>query len=185
MPLVACRLTRFGRKQGKRMPQLTAQLLAELLNCHGAALKLYARQWCHAPDDVVQQAFIDLAACRDLPGNCVAWLFVAVRRRAISRGRSDRRRQQHEEAAAAQWFQRSRQQQAAAEIAAEALAELSLGDREIVIAHWWGRLTFEEIAQLVGTSSSSAQRRFEAAMNRLREKLNPDRTNTPCPNQKI
>jgi RNA polymerase sigma factor (sigma-70 family) len=166
------------------MPQLTAQLLAELLDRHGAALKLYARQWCQAPDDVVQQSLIDLAGCQELPSNPAAWLFVAVRRRAISGARSERRRQQHEQEAAAKWFVRSQEQQAAAEIAADALAELPLEDREIVIAHWWGRLTFEEIAQLVGTSSSTAQRRFEAAINRLREKLNPDRMNTPCPNQK-
>jgi RNA polymerase sigma factor (sigma-70 family) len=168
------------------MPQLTGQLLAELLDRHGAALKLYARQWCHTADDVVQQAFIALAACPKLPGNPAAWLFAAVRRRAISQSRSDRRRQRHEEVAAEEWFQRARQQRAAAEIATESLAELPLADREIVIAHLWGHLTFEEIARLVGTSSSSAQRRFEAVISRLREKLNPNSTKvtTPCPNQK-
>jgi RNA polymerase sigma factor (sigma-70 family) len=173
-----------GRKQGKRMPQLTGQLLAELLDRHGAALKLYARQWCRMPDDVVQQAFIELADCTKLPANPVAWLFAVVRRRAISQARSDRRRQRHEEAAAEVWFQRSRQQRVAADTATEALAELPLTDREIVIAHLWGRLTFEEIARLVDTSPSGAQRRFATAIIRLREKLNPDRINTPCPNQK-
>jgi DNA-directed RNA polymerase specialized sigma24 family protein len=69
------------------MPQLTGQLLAELLDRHGAALKLYARQWCRVPDDVVQQAFIDLATCADVPVNPVAWLFASVRRRAISQAR--------------------------------------------------------------------------------------------------
>jgi RNA polymerase sigma-70 factor (ECF subfamily) len=166
------------------MPQLTGQLLAELLDRHGAALKLYARQWSGAPDDVVQQAFIELAECTELPASPVAWLFAVVRRRAISQARTDRRRQVHERAAAEQWFQRSRQQRAAAEIATEALAELPLADREIVIAHWWGHLTFEEIARLMGISSSTAQRRFEAAITRLQEKLNPERIDTPCPNQK-
>ncbi len=176
------------------MPQLTGQLLAELLDRHGAALKLYARQWCRMPDDVVQQAFIDLAACADVPANPAAWLFAAVRRRAISQARSDRRRQRHEEAAAEVWFQRSRQQRAAADVATEALAELPLADREIVIAHLWGRLTFEEIARLVGTSSSSAQRHYDSAINRLRQKftlinqtprhLDTQTPTTPCPNQK-
>lgn len=166
------------------MPQLTAQMLAELLERHGAALKLYARQWSRSADDVVQQAFIDLAACSRLPDNASAWLFAAVRRRAISQSRSDHRRQRHEEAAAVEWFKRSKQQQAAAELAVETLAELPLVDREIVIAHLWGRLTFAEIAGLVGTSSSTAQRRFEAAINRLREKLNSERQIIPCPNQR-
>jgi RNA polymerase sigma-70 factor (ECF subfamily) len=180
-----------GEKQGSCMAQLTGQLLAELLDRHGAALKLYARQWHHAPDDVVQQAFIDLAGCKELPANPAAWLFAAVRRRAISQARSERRRQRREEAAAEFWFQRARQQRATADIASEVLAELSLSDREIVIAHLWGRLTFEEIAKLVGTSHSTAQRQFEAAINRLRKRLaqSSDAPKlqtpvTPCPNQK-
>jgi RNA polymerase sigma factor (sigma-70 family) len=163
------------------MPQLTAQLLAELIDRHGAALKLYARQWCSNPDDVVQQALIQLAACRKLPESPAAWLFVVVRRLAISGARSDRRRRLHEEAAAAVWFARSKHRQDAAEAAADALGELPLADREIVIAHLWGRLTFAEIAPLVGVSHSTAQRRYEAAIDRLREKLNSERVNTPCP----
>ena len=157
------------------MPQLTAQLLAGLVDSHSAALKLYARQWCLAPDDVVQQALIDLAGCRELPDQPVAWLFGAVRRRAISRARSDRRRRQHEQAAAEAWFQRRRDQHEAAETAAAALGELPLADREIVIAHLWGRLTFVEIAELVGLSASTAQRRFEAAIERMREKINQEK----------
>ena len=163
------------------MPQLTAQQLAELIDCHGAALKLYARQWCQAPDDVVQQALIDLAACRDVPTNSAAWLFAAVRRRAISRARGERLRQRHEQEAGGCWFQWRRDREVAAEAATEALAELPLVDREIVIAHLWGRLTFAEIAPLVGTSHSTAQRKFEAAINRLQEKLAPERMNSPCP----
>jgi RNA polymerase sigma factor (sigma-70 family) len=146
------------------MPELDSQLLAELVDRHGAALKLYARQWCLNPDDVVQQALIDLAGSGTAPENPAAWLFAAVRRRAISHGRSDRRR-----------FERRRDQHAAADAAAQALAELPLEDREIVIAHVWGRLTFQEIATLVGTSASTAQRRYEAAISRMRERMN-----TPC-----
>src|SRR5262249_11959685 len=158
------------------MPRLDAQLLAELLDRHGAALKLYARQWCRSGDDVVQQALIDLAGCRELPANPVAWLFAAVRRRAISGARSDRRRRHREEDAAAAGVKRLRDQDEAAQLAADALAELPLADREIVIARFWGRLTFEEIATLTGMSASSAQRQFEQIISRLRE-----RSQTPCP----
>jgi RNA polymerase sigma-70 factor (ECF subfamily) len=157
------------------MPELDSQLLAELVDRHGAALKLYARQWCLNADDVVQQALIDLAGCGAMPEKPVAWLFVAVRRRAISRGRSDRRRQRHETAAAQQWFERRRTRHESADAATEALAELLLEDREIVIAHLWGCLTFQEIASLVGASASTAQRRYEAAIGRMRERMN-----SPC-----
>ena len=35
---------------------------AHLLDTHGAALVLYARQWCASPEDVVQEAFVKFAA---------------------------------------------------------------------------------------------------------------------------
>ena len=138
---------------------LDAQLLAELIDRHAAALKLYARNWCDTPDDVVQQALIDLAGCDVLPDNPAAWLFAVVRRRAISAARAARRRSVHETAAAETWFVRRRDRHEAAEAAADALAELPPESREIVIAHLWGRLTFAEIGELTGTSSSTAQRR--------------------------
>jgi RNA polymerase sigma factor (sigma-70 family) len=164
------------------MPEVDAQLLAELIERHGSALKLYARQWCSTPDDVVQQGLIDLAGSRDCPANPAAWLFTAVRNRAISAGRSERRRTQHEAMAARQWFNRRSEHHETAEAAADALAELPIADREIVIAHLWGRLTFAEIADLVATSSSTAQRRYEAAISRMKEKLtNSNRKTIPLP----
>jgi RNA polymerase sigma factor (sigma-70 family) len=163
------------------MPQLNAALVAELLDLHGAALKLYARQWCADPDDVVQQAFIELGGCREAPVSPVAWLFAVVRRRAISQARSQRNRQRHEQLAAAEWFKRFEQLQSDTSLAIDALGELPLADRGIVIAHLWGRLTFAEIAALIETSHSTAQRRYEAAIERLKEKLNRERTNVPCP----
>jgi RNA polymerase sigma factor (sigma-70 family) len=163
------------------MPQLNARLVADLLDRHGPALKLYARQWCADPDDCVQQALIDIAACRELPTSPAAWLFTAVRRRAISQSRSNRSRQHHEQIAATNWFKRVEQHQADTEAAIDALGELPLADREIVIAHLWGRLTFAEIGELTNISHSTAQRRYEAAIERLKERLNRERTNTPCP----
>ena len=157
------------------MPELDSQLLAELVDRHGAALKLYARQWCLNPDDVVQQALIDLAGSGMAPENPVAWLFAAVRRRAISRARGDRRRQRHESVAAQRWFERRRDQHEAADAAAEALAELPLEDREIVIAHVWGRLTFQEIAEIVGDFG-----KHRSATVRSGDKPMRERMNTPC-----
>jgi RNA polymerase sigma factor (sigma-70 family) len=161
------------------MDRLDAKLLAQLLDRHASALKLYAVGWCNEPDDVVQQAFIDLAACRALPDNPVAWLFAAVRRRAISQSRSESRRKSRERTAAVQRQKRSRDVDETAQTAADMLAELPIDDREIVIAHLWGRLTFREIAQLTSTSSSTTQRRYESAIARLQERMNPS-----CPKPK-
>ena len=84
------------------------ELLGRLLNEHAAALALFARQWCSCPEDVVQEAFMRLAAEREAPANPAAWLFTVVRNGAISAGRAESRRRKHEASAAhqtAEWFE--------------------------------------------------------------------------------
>ena len=51
---------------------------------------LMARQRCDAPDDEVQDALCKLVALPAPPDDSVAWLFAAVRRRAIDLGRAAR-----------------------------------------------------------------------------------------------
>src|SRR5947209_9003125 len=82
-------------------------LLGRLVDEHAAALVLYARQWCAAPEDVVQEAFLKLVAQRPPPDEPVPWLFRVVRNGALDAARTQRRRQRHETAAAARapaWF---------------------------------------------------------------------------------
>src|SRR5687767_3223966 len=67
-----------------------------LIDEHGAALVLYARQWTIAPEDVVQEAFLKLFQQHTSPAKMVPWLFRVVRNAAISSGRSERRRVKHE-----------------------------------------------------------------------------------------
>ena len=49
------------------MSKAGPELLGRLLDEHGAALVLYARQWCASPDDVVQEALIQLARQPQVP----------------------------------------------------------------------------------------------------------------------
>ena len=51
------------------------------------------------------------------------------------------------------------------------LARLPLDVREIVVLHLWSGLSFEEIAPLVGVSSSTAHRRYHAALESMRQML--------------
>jgi len=149
--------------------------LGYLLDRYLAALVLYARQWCRAPEDVVQEAFIKLARQTTAPIHPVAWLYRAVRNRAISESRSERRRQNHEgkvAAKAALWFTPPEDHAGLdAQAATEALGALSLDQREVIVAHLWGGLSFEEVAVLTGTSSSTAHRRYAAGLAALRERL--------------
>jgi DNA-directed RNA polymerase specialized sigma24 family protein len=155
--------------------------LGELIDRHSAALVLFARQWCAAPEDVVQEAFIKLVRQSPAPHHPAAWLYKAVRNGAISQGRSERRRQSYEARAAGftpGWFRPPDDPGGLdAEAAAEALAGLPLEQREPIVAHLWGGLTFEQIAELSGGSAATVWRRYTAGLAALR-----DRLRVPCPN---
>jgi RNA polymerase sigma factor (sigma-70 family) len=148
--------------------------LAQLLDQHGAALELFAAQWTVATDDCVQDAFVQLVRQGRRPDNVVAWLFRVVRNRAISLRRSTMRRQKHELAAAGReeaWFQPQGSGGLDRHEVTRALCTLSDEQREIVVARIWGGLSFEQIAEVVGVSRSTAHRRYEEALQSLRSRL--------------
>ena len=157
--------------------------LGYLLDRYLAALVLYARQWCHAPEDVVQEAFIKLARQTEPPLHPVAWLYRAVRNRAISESRAERRRTAHEgnvASRAALWFTPAEDPAGLdAQAATTALTGLPLDQREIIVAHLWGGLTFEQIADLTGGSAATCWRRYSAGLAALRQKMG-----APCPTGK-
>lgn len=153
--------------------------IGQLVEEHAAALTLYARQWCSVPEDVVQEAFLKLVSQSSPPHKPVAWLYRVVRNAAISAARSSKRRLRHEAAAAAQspaWFVNSESALLDVRVASEALQTLPLEQREVIVAHLWGGLTFEEIAEVIGSSASTANRWYLAGLAALRERLG-----IPCP----
>jgi RNA polymerase sigma factor (sigma-70 family) len=147
--------------------------LARLVDAHAPALVLFARQWCSAPEDVVQEAFCKLAACRTDPANAVAWLYAVVRNAARMAARADRRRKAHEAAAGRGpvWFLPAEGARLDAEAVTAALQQLPVELRETVVAHLWGGLTFEQVGVLTGVSSSTAHRRYHDALASLRNRL--------------
>jgi RNA polymerase sigma factor (sigma-70 family) len=156
--------------------------LGRLLDAHAAGLALYARQWCAAPEDAVQEAFLKLAARGDAPPDAVGWLYAVTRNLARTAGRSERRRRHHETVAAARsptWFAPVEGAAMDAEIAAAALTGLPPEEREAVVARVWGGLSFEQIGELLGSSAATAHRRFAAGLTLLRERLN-----VPCPSSR-
>jgi RNA polymerase sigma-70 factor (ECF subfamily) len=155
------------------------ELLGRLVDEHAAALVLYARQWCSAAEDVVQEAFLKLVAQRPPPANAVPWLYRVVRNAAVSAARAERRRRRHETAAAERapaWFAAAEATALDVAAATGALRALPLEQREVIVAHLWGGLTFEQIAELAGCSSSTAHRWYAAGLSALRERLR-----VPCP----
>ncbi|MBC8352633.1 MAG: sigma-70 family RNA polymerase sigma factor [Planctomycetes bacterium] len=153
---------------------VTPELLSRLLDEYGAALELFASQWTETPDDCVQEAFLQLVRQSKPPEQIVPWLFRVVRNRAISLRRSSQRRQRHESAAAMErpsWFQTETNSLIDDAKLTEALRSLSDEHREVIVAKIWGGLPYEQIAEVVGVSRSSAHRRYEAGLRILRERL--------------
>ncbi|HTU20579.1 MAG TPA: sigma-70 family RNA polymerase sigma factor [Gemmataceae bacterium] len=150
-----------------------------LLDRHGPALVLYARQWCDTPEDVVQEAFLKLVSLRQPPRAVVPYLYRIVRNAALDARKAARRRQRRESAMARtiRWFVEPEIEGLDEAIAVAALQRLPDEEREVIVARLWGGLSFEEIASVAGCSTSTAFRRYNAGIDALRKELR-----IPCPN---
>ena len=149
--------------------------ISALIDGLARGLGLFARQWTGSPEDVVQDAFVALASLVDEPRDPTAWLYRAVRNAAINAGIAERRRKRREAVAVQQiptWFEADPTSDEIDPGAAQAaLGELPDPQREVIVAHLWGGLTFEQIATLTGTSSSTAHRHYQAGLRILRDHL--------------
>lgn len=154
---------------------LGSRTIVELFDRHAAALELYAAQWTNSPADCVQEAFIQLAKSAPTPEHPSAWLYRVVRNQAHNAARSQRRRDHYEQIAARLIEKKQKSQVEALENLQllEALDTLQSEQRETVVLRIWSGLTWQEIADLTNTSSSSAQRLYVAALKQLRQSLEP------------
>jgi len=152
--------------------------MAEIVDAHADALVLFARQWSDASaEDVVQEAFLQLVRhveANNPPENVVAWLYRVVRNELITRHDGRRRSRAREERVASErpgWFEPSVDTRLDAIRAAEQLETLPIEQRETVVARIWGGLSFDQIADLMKTSRSTAHRRYVSAIDTLRNGL--------------
>jgi RNA polymerase sigma factor (sigma-70 family) len=156
------------------MDILDQEAVTRLWHQHSAPLVLYARQWCHTPEDIVQEAFLLLVRQSLAPDNPRAWLHRVVRNRAINAARSTGRRGRREAARAARgepWFDAVDDQRLDAAEATDALKHLPPDQREAIVARLWGGLSFEEIATISGSSLSTVYRCYQRGLATLRERL--------------
>ncbi len=156
------------------MSVVDPEFLGRLFEEYAPALELYARQWSDSPQDIVQEAFLKLVRQGKLPQNVAPWLFRVVRNEAVTVGRKTQRQKKHETirtAATAGWFGPHEECDLNPVEVTAALEGPPLGQREIIVAHLWGGLSFEQIADVTGTSASSAHRQYQAGILELRERL--------------
>ena len=156
---------------------MTPAILGELLGRLGPTLILFARQHTPAAEDAMQDAFVRLSTLRVAPDNPEAWLFRAVRNRALDLRKSETRRKRREAGhQPAGMFVESAVEGLDADTAVRALGELPPEERDVIIARLWGGLTHAEAALAFECSVATAHRRYESGIARLRQLLGE-----PCP----
>jgi RNA polymerase sigma-70 factor (ECF subfamily) len=146
------------------------KLITELVVSKLPALVLFARQWGDDfAEDAVQEAIMQLMRLADPPHDPLAWLFAAVRNASNQYMRTQTRRKNREIKALAEkkpWFNRADEDN---ELISE-LQQLPIDCRTVIVAKIWGNLTFEQIAATIGSSKSSAHRKYEEGLALLRKK---------------
>jgi RNA polymerase sigma-70 factor, ECF subfamily len=147
-------------------------LLESLYREHGAALVLFAAVLTGDRDsgqDAIHRVFTKLLQEGSLgrARNLKAYLFACVRNAVLNEIKT---RDRHIEIdAAAPWFISPAHDPAEEMTLRSALSELPEDQREIVVLHIWGELTFGEVAALLEVSPNTAASRYRYALTRLRE----------------
>ena len=144
------------------------------LDEHAPKLLLYARQWVRSDasaEDVFQDAFVRFWRSRETVRDPVAYLYRCVRTTAMNWRRSRERRARHE--GHGQIREENDTPDAAVEQSEcharihQAVSELPLDQREVVVMKIWGEMTFEHIGRVMSVPRSSAHATYQAAMNAL------------------
>jgi RNA polymerase sigma factor (sigma-70 family) len=126
-------------------------------------------------EDVTQRVFLSLAQhSAKLQGrlSLTGWLYETARNAAINTVRSEeRRRRREQEAAAMNHLDANDSQVLWQQIAPhldEALAQLSVIERDVILWRYFERRTAEQIGERLGLSPEAAQKRVVRSLDRLR-----------------
>lgn len=127
--------------------------------------------WQHPfAEDIVQEAFIRLAAQEPTPTDFRAWLFTVTRRLSLNECRSQRRRKERER----EYQQYPIVPDHASWTAEQAelhchLRSLEPQELQVVLARVWGEMTFDEIAVMLGGSKATVWRTYVSAVEKLKD----------------
>ena len=141
---------------------------------HGAALLLFAAAISGdrgRAQDALHQVFLKAIENGSLSRaiNKKAYLFACVRNAVLNDAKLQDRNMPLDIDSA--WFSPPDRDYAGEQNLRRALAELPDDQREVIVLHVWGELTFSEIGDLLGVSSNTAASRYRYALAKLREQL--------------
>ena len=148
--------------------------IEELYRQHAAALVLFAAAISGdrgRAQDAVHQVFLKLLAsdAANRAADPKAYLFQCVRNAVFNELKRQERLVEFEADSA--WFEPPERDPAAERILRRALGELAEAQREVVVLHAWGELTFAQVAEVLGISPNTAASRYRYALSKLREVL--------------
>jgi RNA polymerase sigma-70 factor (ECF subfamily) len=137
---------------------------------HGPALLAYAAtllRYRAAAQDALHQVFLNLMKSRvPVPQNPKAYLFRAVRNAARNLHRVTRREVELRDRDA--WFDAPIGALQDSLALQAALLQIPEEQREAIVMHVWGDLSFEEIAAVVGVPANTAASRYRYGLSKLR-----------------
>ena len=153
-----------------RTDRNTAEIEALYLK-HGAALLLFASAISgerSRAQDAVHQVFVKAIENGSLSRatDKKAYLFACVRNAVLNDAKFRNRNADLDVDSA--WFSPPNRDYAEERNLRRALSDLPDDQREVIVLHIWGELTFSEIGDLLGVSSNTAASRYRYALARLR-----------------
>ena len=148
--------------------------IAELYLQHGPALLLFASAMTgerSRAQDALHQVFLRLMESGNLSQatDKKAYLFGCVRNAVLNEAKHEQRNTALDPDSA--WFDPPLRDYVAELNLRRALSALPEDQREVILLHLWGELTFAQIASVLGISSNTAASRHRYALAELRESM--------------
>ena len=141
---------------------------------HGASLLLFAISICGEPSraqDAVHQVFLKLMETNSLQNalDSKAYLFASVRNVLLNDLKHRQRSVaiDHDQL----WFTPPDRDHAAEQNLRRALQSLPDDQRQVVVLHIWGELTFAQVAEILNIGANTAASRYRYALEKLREAM--------------
>jgi RNA polymerase sigma-70 factor (ECF subfamily) len=149
----------------------------QLYDAQAAALLLYGRALGLTraeAEDVLQDTFLALMRLAEPPLQPSHFVVRCYRNQALNHHRRLWRRLAREPEAR-QWFEPSAPPSVLEAAAMRALTQLPAAQREVIVLKVWHRLTFDQLASLLGSSPNTIAARYRYGLRKIRSALVPSR----------
>ena len=151
---------------------LEREIVAEAVDRWAGVLTSWLRSRTDSPEDVVQEAFCRLACLDQPPERTAPWLFqVAVNLCRENARRTKRRLEREQGRAPSESIACMVHEEIVHQEVRSAVEALPEQLRDLVIARLWAGLTLQESAELLSISTTTAHRRYQESLTKLRQLL--------------